>query len=83
MNQSAALDADGNGVKANEAERRIIAKVRKMGNKLLPGWAQSLIEKQDSTVQTGKKHVRAGQKNALVSPQTASLYACRATWGAE
>jgi len=60
-----AEDADGDLVKADEAERRIIEEVRKMGNELLTEWAQSRIEKQASTVQTGEKRVRAGQKKRI------------------
>lgn len=60
-----AEDADGDLEKADVAERRIIAEVRKMGNELLTGWAQTRIEKVEGATREKGKLVCAGKKTPL------------------
>lgn len=68
---SIAEDAEGDLVKADEAERRIIEEVRQTGNELLTGWAQSRIKKLDGVEQRGEKLARAGQKKHIGTVRSA------------
>ncbi|XOF35052.1 MAG: hypothetical protein ACL93V_07120 [Candidatus Electrothrix sp. YB6] len=59
---------DGDGiVKADEAESRVIEEVRRMGNEVLSGWAESRIEKSGAALPTDGNCTRSGQKNTLAS----------------
>lgn len=66
-----AEDAEGDLEKADEAERRIIDEVRKMGNELLTGWAQTRIEKVDGAMRGEGKLARAGKKNSVGTVRSA------------
>ena len=57
---------DGEGiVKADEAEKRITEEVRRMGNEVLTGWAESRIGKSKSYLPADGDITRNGQKNPL------------------
>ncbi|CAK8710541.1 hypothetical protein GKODMF_00685 [Candidatus Electrothrix gigas] len=57
---------DGDGiVTADEAESRVIEEVRRMGNEVLTGWAESRVEKAGETLPSEEKTVRSGKKNLL------------------
>ena len=57
---------DGEGiVKADEAENRIIEEVRRMGNEVLTGWAESRLEKSDTPLPSGGDVVRSGKKKFI------------------
>jgi hypothetical protein len=56
---------EGEGiVKADEAESRIIEEVRRMGNEVLTGWAESRIEKSGETLPPEEKTVCSGKKKS-------------------
>jgi hypothetical protein len=57
---------DGDGiVKADEAENRVIEEVRRMGNEVLSGWAESRIEKSGADLPTDGIFTRSGQKKHI------------------
>lgn len=60
---SIAEDAGGGLVKADEAERRVMEEVRKIGNEALTDWAESRAAKAERLLPEGEKFVRCGQKN--------------------
>ncbi|MCI5183933.1 MAG: hypothetical protein D3921_15680 [Candidatus Electrothrix sp. AW1] len=54
---------DGDGiVTADEAESRVIEEVRRMGNEVLTGWAESRVEKAGEALPSEEKTVRSGKK---------------------
>lgn len=54
---------DGAGIeKADEAENRVIEEVRRMGNEVLTGWAESRVEKSEAALPPDGDVVRSGQK---------------------
>jgi hypothetical protein len=54
---------EGEGIiKADEAEERITEEVRRMGNEVLGGWAESRIEKSGAELPADGDIVRSGQK---------------------
>ncbi|MCI5130855.1 MAG: hypothetical protein D3904_04880 [Candidatus Electrothrix sp. EH2] len=54
---------DGAGiVKADDAESRVVEEVRRMGNEVLTGWAESRIEKSGADLPADGDIVRSGQK---------------------
>ncbi|CAK8717042.1 hypothetical protein GKODMF_08655 [Candidatus Electrothrix gigas] len=59
---------DGDGiVTADEAESRVIEEVRRMGNEVLTGWAESRVEKAGETLPSEEKTVRSGKKKNLLA----------------
>jgi hypothetical protein len=57
---------DGDGiVKADEAESRVIEEVRRMGNEVLTGWAESRVEKSGADLPPGGNISRSGQKKSV------------------
>lgn len=57
---------DGEGiVKADEAENRVIEEVRKMGNEVLTGWAESRAEKSEADFLVDGDIVRSGKKKYI------------------
>lgn len=61
---SIASDDGGGIVKADEVESRIIEEVRRMGNEVLTGWAESRIEKSGETLPPEEKTVCSGKKKS-------------------
>ena len=59
---SAAEDEGDGIVKADEAENRVIEEVRRMGNEVLTGWAESRIEHSDSELPRDENIIRSGKK---------------------
>ena len=56
---------DGEGiVKADEAEKRVVEEVRRMGNEVLTGWAESRIGKSGADLPPDGDIVRSGQKKS-------------------
>ena len=56
---------EGDGiVKADEAESRVIEEVRRMGNEVLTGWAESRIGKSESYLPADGDITRSGQKKS-------------------
>ena len=54
---------EGEGiVKADDAESRVIEEVRRMGNEVLVGWAESRIEKSGAELPADGDIVRSGKK---------------------
>ena len=57
---------DGEGiVKADEAENRVIEEVRKMGNEVLTGWAESRAEKSEVDFLVDEDIVCSGKKKYI------------------
>lgn len=57
---------DGEGiVKADEAENRVIEEVRKMGNEVLTGWAESRAEKSEADFLVDRDIVCSGKKKYI------------------
>ena len=57
---------DGDGiVKADDAERRIIEEVRRMGNEILTSWSASRIEKTAADLPSNQDVVRCGKKKYI------------------
>ena len=54
---------DGDGiVKADEAESRVVEEVRRMGNEVITGWAESRIGKSGADLPPDGDIIRSGQK---------------------
>ena len=49
-------------VKADDAERRVIEEVRRLGNETLTNWAEKRMEKCEETLELGDKITRSGKK---------------------
>ena len=57
---------EGDGIAgADEAENRVIEEVRRMGNEMLTGRAESRIEKSDSGLPCEEDIVRSGKKKSV------------------
>lgn len=52
-------------VKADEAEKRVVDEVRRMGNEVLTGWAESRVEKSGADLSPGGNITRSGQKKSV------------------
>lgn len=52
-------------VKADEAESRVIEEVRRMGNEVLSGWAESRIEKSGADLPLDGNITRSGKKKHI------------------
>ena len=63
---------DGDGiVRADEAERRIIEEVRRMGNEVLTEWAESRVGKSGTELPTDGDVTRSGQKKSIGTVRSA------------
>ena len=72
---SVAID-DGDGiVNADEAESRVIEEVRRMGNEVLTGWAESRAEKSEANLPADENIVRSGQKK-YIGTAPSEKYVC-------
>jgi hypothetical protein len=72
---------DGEGiVQADKAENRIIEEVRRMGNEVLTGWAESRIEKSEADLPADGDITRSGQKKYIgTAPSEKYMYSNRST----
>lgn len=66
----AAIIADGDGdlVRADEAERRVIEEVRRLGGEVLHGWAEGRIACTEAQAVAAPETRRAGKKNSAGTP---------------
>jgi hypothetical protein len=65
---------DGDGiVKADEAESRVTEEVRRMGNEVLTGWAESRIEKSGADLPADGDITRSGQKKSVGTAPSVKL----------
>jgi hypothetical protein len=70
---SIACDDGERIVKADEAENRVIEEVRRMGNEVLTGWAESRIEKSGADLPSGGNISRSGQKKFVGTARSVKL----------
>ena len=56
--------ADGELARADEAERRVIEEVRRLGGEVLHGWAERRIERTSEQALQVPETRRAGKKNS-------------------
>jgi hypothetical protein len=66
-----AEDADGDLVRADEAERRVIEEVRRIGQEALHSWAEGRIARGEGAPLSGEGTRRAGKKNSAGTPRLA------------
>jgi hypothetical protein len=59
-----AEDADGDLMRADEAERRVIEEVRRLGQETLHSWAEGQIARGEEAPLQAKGMRRAGKKNS-------------------
>jgi histidinol dehydrogenase len=57
-------DSSADGQQADEAERRVIAEVRRVGNEALCSWAARQERVQSTALMSQQGAVRAGKKNS-------------------
>ena len=65
-----AEDADGDLVRADEAERRVIEEVRRIGQATLHSWAQGRIARGEEEQLQAEGVRRAGKKNSAGTPRS-------------
>jgi hypothetical protein len=65
-----AEDAGGDLVRADEAERRVIEEVQRIGQETLHSWAQSRIARGEEEQLHAEGARRAGKKNSLGTPRS-------------
>jgi hypothetical protein len=65
-----AEDADGDLVRADEAERRVIEEVRRIGQETLHSWAQGRIVRGEDEQLQAEGVRRAGKKNSAGTPRS-------------
>ncbi len=58
-------EAGDDVVKADDAERQIIEEMRRMGNEVLSGWAESYIAKAHNNLMDTDGVVNSGKKNSI------------------
>jgi hypothetical protein len=63
--------ADGDLARADEAERRVIEEVRRLGGEVLHGWAERRIERTGEQTAEVRETRRAGKKNSAGTPPSA------------
>lgn len=61
-------DSDGDLVRADEAERRVIEEVRRLGSEVLHGWAEGRIACTEAQAVAAPETRRAGKKNSAGTP---------------
>ena len=61
-------DAEGEGERADAAERRVIDELRQMGNDALTAWAERGVEKQVVLAQAEPDWRPGGEKNSTGTP---------------
>ena len=66
-----AEDADGDLVRADEAERRVIEAVRRIGQETLHSWAEGRIARGEDEQLKAEGVRRAGKKNSAGTPRLA------------
>ena len=65
-----AEDVDGDLVRADEAERRVIEEVRRIGQETLHSWAQGRIARGEEEQLQAEGTRRAGKKNSAGIPRS-------------
>ena len=65
------LIADGDVARADEAERRVIEEVQRLGGEVLHGWAEGRIERTSEQAAEAPETRRAGKKNSAGTPPSA------------
>lgn len=65
-----AEDADGDLVRADEAERRVIDEVRRIGQETLHSWAEERIARGEEEQLQAAGVRRAGKKNSAGTPRS-------------
>jgi hypothetical protein len=65
-----AEDADGDLVRADEAERRVIEAVRRIGQETLHSWAEGRIARGEDEQLKAEGVRRAGKKNSAGTPRS-------------
>ena len=61
-------DAEGDGERADAAERRVIEELRQMGHEALTAWAERGVEKQTVLGQAEPDWRPGGKKNCMGTP---------------
>ena len=64
-------DSDGDLARADEAERRVIEEVRRLGQEALQGWAEGQIARVGEQAAATPGVRRAGKKNSAGTPPSA------------
>jgi hypothetical protein len=64
-------DSDGDLARADEAERRVIEEVRRLGQEALHGWAEGQIGDVGEQAAAAPEMRRAGKKNSAGTPPSA------------
>jgi hypothetical protein len=64
----AEIMADGDLARADEAERRVIEEVRRLGGEVLQGWAEGRIAHTQEQAVAAPETRRAGKKNSAGTP---------------
>jgi hypothetical protein len=64
-------DSDGDLSRADEAERRVIDEVRRLGQEALQGWAEGQIARAAAQGDEDPEVRRAGKKNSAGTPPSA------------
>jgi hypothetical protein len=64
-------DSDGDLARADEAERRVIEEVRRLGQEALHSWAEGQIERAEEHADGELQVRRAGKKNSAGTPPSA------------
>jgi hypothetical protein len=65
-----AEDTDGDLVRADEAERRVIEEVRRIGQETLHSWAEGQIARGEDEQLQAEGVRRAGKKNSAGTPRS-------------
>jgi hypothetical protein len=65
-----AEDTDGDLVRADEAERRVIEEVRRIGQETLHSWAEGRIARGEEEHLQAEGVRRAGKKNSAGTPRS-------------
>ena len=68
-----AEDADGDLARADEAERRVIEEVRRIGQETLHSWAEGRIARGEEERLQAEGIRRAGKKNSAGTPRSEPL----------
>jgi hypothetical protein len=68
-----AADANGDLVRADEAERRVIEEVRRIGQETLHSWAEERIARGEEEQLPAEGARRAGKKNSAGTPPSEPL----------
>jgi hypothetical protein len=66
-------DPEGDLARADEAERRVIEEVRRLGQEALQGWAEGQVARATVQGDEAPELRRAGKKNSAGTPPSAPL----------